>query len=123
MGAHEIVRRILEVEMVLQVILPPGIRQCLAHQPPVALTRGQVVPLHIGGVDLGATAIRLQDPDEIVVGAEEDLPLDFDHASRLASLVNLRITQIRVHQASRLFARAAPATPDRAWLRGAIVRD
>jgi hypothetical protein len=123
MGAHEIVNRILEVDVVLQVILPPGIRQCLAHQPPVALAGGQVVPLHIGGVDLGATAIRLQDPDEIVVGAEEDLPLDFDHASPFASLMNSRVTQIRVYQASRLFAGAAPAASGRRRLRGAVVRD
>src|SRR4051794_308851 len=123
LGAHAIVNRILEVDVVLQVILPPGIRQCLAHQPPVALAGGQVVPLHIGGVDLGATAIGLQDPDEIVVGAEEDLPLDFDHASPFASLMNWRVTQIRVYQASRLFAGAAPAASGRRRLRGAVVRD
>ena len=123
MGAHEVVDRILEVDVVSQVILPPGIRQCLAHQPPVALAGGQVVPLHIGGVDPGATAIRLQDPDEIVVGAEEDLPLDFDHASPFASLMNLRVTQIRVYQASRLLAWAAPAASGRRRLRGAVVGD
>ena len=36
-GAHEIVNRILEVDVVLQVVLPLGMRQRLAHQPPVAL--------------------------------------------------------------------------------------
>src|SRR5512142_1936664 len=86
MGAHESVNRILEVDVVLQVVLSPGVRQCLAHQPPVALAGGQVVALHVRGVDLGATAIHLQDPDEIVLGAEENLPLDFDHAASFASL-------------------------------------
>src|SRR3954449_4753247 len=91
MGAHEIVYRILEVDVVLQVVLSPGVRQRLAHQPPVALARGQVVALHVRGVDLGATAIPLQDPDEIVLGAEEDLPLDFDHAPPFASLLDLSV--------------------------------
>lgn len=121
MGAHEIVNRILEVDVVLQVVLSPGVRQCLAHQPPVALAGGQVVALHVRGVDLGATAIHLQDPDEIVLGAEENLPLDFDHAASFASLMDLGVTQIRVHQASRLFARAARATSGRRRLRGAVV--
>ena len=109
-GAHEVVNRILEVDVVLQVVLAPGVRQRLAHQPPVALAGGQVVTLHVRGVDLRATAIRLQDPDEIVLGTEEDLPRDFDHAPPFASLMDLGVAQIRVHQASRLFAWAAWAT-------------
>ena len=63
------------------------------------------------------------DPDEIVLGAEEDLPLDFDHAPPFASLLDLGVTQIRVHQASRLLARAARAASGRRRLRGAVVGD
>ena len=69
---HEVVDRILEVEVVSKVILPLGMRQRLAHQPPVALAGGQVVALHVRGVDLRATALGLQDPDEIVLVTEED---------------------------------------------------
>src|SRR5438309_3862948 len=87
MGAHEIVNRILEVDVVLQVVLSPGVRQRLAHRPPLALARGQVIAPRVRGVDPGATAIPLQDPDEIVLGAAEDLPLDFDHAPPSASLL------------------------------------
>jgi resolvase-like protein len=119
----EVVDRILEADVVLQVVLPPGVRQRLAHQPPVALAGGQVVPLHVRGVDLRAAAIRLQDPDEIVLGAEEELPLDFDHASPFAALTNSRVAQIRVHQASRLLARTARTTSRRRRLRGAVVGD
>src|SRR3954447_2593201 len=91
MGTHEVVIRILEVDVVLQVVLAPGVRQRLAHQPPVALAGGQVIALHVRGVDLRATAIRLQDPDEIVLGTEEDLPRDFDHASPFAALPDSRV--------------------------------
>src|SRR4051812_2017468 len=123
MGAHEVVDRILEVDVVLQVVLPPGVRQRLAHQSPVALAGGQVIALHVRGVDLRATAVRLQDPDEIVLGAEEDLPRDFDHAPSFAAFPDLRVTRIRIDQASRLLARAARATSGRRRLRGAVVGD
>jgi hypothetical protein len=123
MGTHEVVDRILEVDVVLQVVPPPGVRQCLANQPPVVLAGGQVVALDVRGVDLGATATRLQDPDEVVLGAEEDLPLDFNHASPFASLLDLSVTQVRVHQSSRLFAWATGAASNRRWLRGAVVSD
>ena len=120
---HEVVDRILEVEMVSKVILPFGMRQRLAHQSPVALAGGQVVALHVRGVDPGATPVGLNDPDQIVLGAEEDLPLDFDHAPPFAPLLDLGITQVRVHQTPRLFARAARAAPDRGRLRRAVVGD
>src|ERR1051325_8773916 len=80
-GAHEIVNCILEVDVVLQRVLPLGERQRLAHQPPVVLARCQVIAFHVRGVDPGAATFGLQNPDKIILGAEQDLPLDFDHVS------------------------------------------
>jgi hypothetical protein len=120
---HEVVDRILEVDVELKVVLPLGMRQRLPHQPPVALARGQVVALHVRGVDPGATPIGLHDLDQIVLGAEEDLPPDFDHAPSFTPLLDLGVAQFRVHQASRLFARAAWAASGRWRLRRAVAGD
>jgi hypothetical protein len=122
-GPHEVVDRILEVEVVSQVGLPLGMRQRLANQSPVGLAGRQVVSLHIGGVDPRATPVCLHDSDQVALGAEEDLPLDFDHASPFTTLLDLGVTQIRIHHASRLLARAARATSSRGRLRLAVVGD
>ena len=97
--------------------------QCLAHQPPVALARGQAVALRIRCVDARATPVGPHDPDRVAFGTEDDLPLNFDHAAAFAPLLDLRLTQVRVHQAPRLLARAARARSDRGWLRCAGVGD
>ena len=80
---------IVEVDVELEVLLPLGMRQRLANQSPIALPRGQVVALHVRGVDPGATPVGLHDPDQITLGPEEDLPPDLDHASPFAPLLDL----------------------------------
>jgi hypothetical protein len=120
---YEVVDRILEVDVELKVLLPLGMRQRLAHQSTVALPRGQVVALHVRGVDPAATPVGLHDPDQIAFGAEEDLPPDFDDASSFTPLLDPGVAQFRVHQASRLFARAARAASNRGRLRRAVVGD
>jgi hypothetical protein len=120
---HEVVDRVLEVDVELKVVPPLGMRQRLAYQPPVVLARGQVVALHVRGVDPGATPVGLHDPDQITLGPEEDLPPDFDNAPSFTPLLDLGVAQFRVHQASRLFARAARAASNRGRLRRAVVGD
>jgi hypothetical protein len=120
---HDVGDRILEVDGELKVVLPPGVRQRLAYQPPVALARGQVVALQGRGVDPGATPVGPHDPDQITLGPEVDPPPDFDHAPSRTPLLDLGVARFRVHRASRLLAGAARAASGRGWFRRAVAGD
>lgn len=56
---YEVVDRIFQLDVALQLLLLFGVRQGLADQPAIALAGSQVVAFDVRGVDLGATAVRL----------------------------------------------------------------
>ncbi len=97
MRTHEVVDRLFQLDVALQIPLLFGVRQGLAYQPAIALAGSQVVAFDVRGVDLGAPAVRLQDLNERGVRAEQNLPFHFHHASPLAPLVDRGIAQVRVY--------------------------
>src|ERR1043166_6665311 len=60
----------------------------------------------IGGVDLCATAIGLDNHRNVIRFAKHNPSSYFHHPPALSSLIDLGIAQLRVHETSRLRARA-----------------
>ena len=57
MRAHQIVDRIFQIDVALQVSFLLGVRQGLAHQSSIAVARRSVVALYVRGVDLRTAAV------------------------------------------------------------------
>src|SRR6266849_5581477 len=80
-----------------------GIRQCLAHEASIALTRSEVIAFDIRRVDLSATTIGCYDASDVRRRTENNAPAHFNQASPFAPLVNLRIAELRIQDAFGFF--------------------
>src|SRR3972149_241330 len=91
MGSHEVVHGVFRVNLALEVMLRFRMRECLAHQPPIALTRSQVVTFDKGGVDLSARLGLVEQARHFALRAEDQSPTHFHHASTCARFVDLSV--------------------------------
>ena len=92
MRTYEIEESIFEFEMSPQKIAFLRMRQSFTYQTSITLTRGKVVTLDIGSIDLLSTEHGSDD----FRGTENDPAADLNHASLLALFVNLSVKQPRI---------------------------
>lgn len=117
MRSHEIEESIFEIKMSSQKITLLRMRQGFAYQSPIALTRGQVITLNIGSVDL----LTVQNCGNDCFVTKDDPATNFHHTSIFTSFVNLSIKKIRVDQPPRCLARTTATALSRKRLLCAVI--
>jgi hypothetical protein len=93
----------------------------LADETSDTLPHREVVTFDISGVNLCATAIGVDNHRNVIRCAKHNVPSYFHHPPALASLVDLSIAQLWLHQASRLLAKATRAPCSWEWLRDTVI--
>jgi hypothetical protein len=120
---HKIEDRVFEIDLALQELFLFGMRQGFADQSAIALTGRQVITFHIGGVDLSAAPVGLQDTHNVGFRAKYDAATDFDDTATFALFIDLPVTELGVDYTLGLLA-WTPRPTFRWWrLRRTVVRD
>jgi len=102
-GTNNIEYRVLPLEVAVQGVALLGLRQGLAHQSPLALSRGQGGAFDIRGVE-GLSAENL---GEAFSRPHAYAPPHFHHPSPLTRVSDLGIPQARLSPSTRFRARSA----------------
>src|SRR3989304_4493246 len=119
--SHKVKGRIFEFELALQESFLFGVRQSFTHQAPIDLTGGKIVTFDIGGIDLSAAPIGLQDFNNVSFCAKEDASPNFNDATAFTMFVALAIAQLRIDHSRRFLAWAARAALSRWRFRRAVI--
>src|SRR5438552_15325088 len=103
MWANKIEYGVLQIDVALQVIALLGMRQGLAHQSTIALSRGQVVTFDIRGVDL----LLAENLCDNCSRTKDYAPTHVNNPAPLTLFVDLGIQQSRIYHSTRVRARSA----------------